>query len=71
MGKPATFSQVPADVFKTFLPAPVADELTENMILLEDPGYYGDADLKESLDLLDEKPVTWKEFVEKNKSKWE
>lgn len=71
MGKPATFSQVTADVFKTFLPAPVAEELTENMILLEDPGYYGDADLKESLDLLDEKPVTWKEFVEKNKSKWE
>ncbi|SPJ76110.1 related to nitrogen metabolic regulation protein nmr [Fusarium torulosum] len=71
MGKPATFNQVPADVFKTFLPAPIAEELTENMILLEDPGYYGDADLKESLDLLDEKPVTWKEFVEKNKSKWE
>ncbi|KAH6952941.1 hypothetical protein DER45DRAFT_363944 [Fusarium avenaceum] len=71
MGKPATFSQVPADVFKTFLPAAIAEELTENMILLEDPGYYGDADLKESLDLLDEKPVTWKEFVEKNKSKWE
>jgi hypothetical protein len=41
------------------------------MILLEDPGYYGDADLKESLDLLDEKPVTWKEFVEQNRSKWE
>ncbi|KAM0347677.1 hypothetical protein ACHAPU_004691 [Fusarium lateritium] len=71
MGKPATFNQVPAEVFKTFLPASIADELTENMILLEDPGYYGDADLKESLDLLDEKPVTWKEFVEKNKSKWE
>ncbi|KAF4989084.1 hypothetical protein FGRMN_9370 [Fusarium graminum] len=71
MGKPATFNQVPAEVFKTFLPAPIADELTENMILLEDPGYYGDADLKESLDLLDEKPVTWREFIEKNKSKWE
>ncbi|QPC71976.1 hypothetical protein HYE68_002728 [Fusarium pseudograminearum] len=71
MGKPATFNQVPADVFKTFLPAAVADELTENMMLLEDPGYYGGADLKESLDMLDEKPITWKEFVEKNKSKWE
>ncbi|RGP81004.1 hypothetical protein FLONG3_793 [Fusarium longipes] len=71
MGKPATFNQVPAEVFKTFLPAPAADELTENMMLMEDPGYYGGADLKESLDILDEKPVTWKEFVEKNKSKWE
>ncbi|EYB27990.1 hypothetical protein FG05_12211 [Fusarium graminearum] len=71
MGKPATFNQVPADIFKTFLPAAVADELTENMMLLEDPGYYGGADLKESLDMLDEKPITWKAFVEKNKSKWE
>lgn len=71
IGKPATFNQVPADVFKTFLPPPVADELTENMQLLEDPGYYAGADLKESLDMLDEKPITWKEFVEKNRSKWE
>ncbi|KAF5588546.1 nitrogen metabolic regulation nmr [Fusarium subglutinans] len=71
IGKPATFNQVPADVFESFLPAPIAKELTENMMLLEEPGYYGDADLKESLDLLDEKPVTWKEFVEQNRSKWE
>ncbi|KAF4443721.1 nitrogen metabolic regulation nmr [Fusarium acutatum] len=71
IGKPATFNQVPADVFESFLPASVAKELTENMMLLEDPGYYGDADLKESLGLLDEKPVTWKEFVEQNRSKWE
>ncbi|KAJ4267125.1 hypothetical protein NW762_003223 [Fusarium torreyae] len=70
-GKNATFYQAPPDVFKTFLPAPIAEEMTENMLLLEDPGYYGGADLKESLDLLDEKPTTWKEFVEKNKSKWE
>ncbi|KAF5691966.1 nitrogen metabolic regulation nmr [Fusarium circinatum] len=71
IGKPAAFNQVPADVFESFLPAPIAKELTENMMLLEEPGYYGDADLKESLDLLDEKPVTWKEFVEQNRSKWE
>ncbi|KAF5025446.1 hypothetical protein F66182_2469 [Fusarium sp. NRRL 66182] len=70
-GKSATFSQVPADIFKTFLPAAIAEEMTENMLLLEDPGYYGGADLKESLSLLDDKPTTWKEFVEKNKSKWD
>ncbi|KAF4969843.1 hypothetical protein FSARC_3001 [Fusarium sarcochroum] len=70
-GKSATFYQAPPDVFKTFLPQPIAEEMTENMLLLEDPGYYGGADLKESLSLLDEKPTTWKEFVEKNKSKWE
>ncbi|KAF4457128.1 hypothetical protein F53441_916 [Fusarium austroafricanum] len=71
IGKPAKFQQVPADVFESFLPPPIAKELTENMMLLESPGYYNDADLKESLDLLDEKPVSWKEFVEKNKSSWE
>lgn len=40
------------------------------MLLLEDPGYYGGADLKESVSLLDDKPVSWKDFVEKNKEKW-
>ncbi|KAF4463980.1 nitrogen metabolic regulation nmr [Fusarium albosuccineum] len=71
IGKPATFNQVPAETFKSFLPAPIADELTENMQLLEDPGYYGGADLKESLSLLDDKPITWKEFVQKYRAKWE
>lgn len=44
--------------------------MLENFLLLEDPGYYNKADLTESLSILDEKPVTWKAFVEKNKAKW-
>ncbi|KAH8810906.1 hypothetical protein F5884DRAFT_875853 [Xylogone sp. PMI_703] len=69
-GKPATAVQVPEDTFKSFLPPNVAQELLENMLLLEDPGYYAGADLTESLKLVEEKPTTWKEFVAKNKAKW-
>lgn len=70
IGKPASFQQVPAEVFKSFLPPPVAQELLENMLLLEDPGYYAKADLTESLGLLGEKPTSWKEYVAANKEKW-
>lgn len=71
IGKPATFNQIPSDAFKSFLSPHVAQEMLENMLLLEDPGYYNKADLKESADLLDDKPTTWKEFVQKYKAKWE
>lgn len=68
--EPTSFVQLPEEVFKSFLPPPIAQELTENMLLLEDPGYYAGADLSESLAILSEKPKTWKEFVEANKAKW-
>lgn len=70
LGQPAGFVQIPGDTFKTFLPPPVAQELLENMYLLEDPGYYAGADLGETLRMLDEQPISWKRFVEDNKSKW-
>lgn len=70
MGKPAKFAKISEDTYKSFLPEPIAQEMLENMLLLEEPGYYAGADLKESLGLLDEKPTTWKAFVEKNKAKW-
>lgn len=70
-GHKATFAQVPGDVFKSFLPPQIADEMNDNMLLLQDPGYYQGADLADSLQLLDAKPTTWKEFVEANKAKWE
>ncbi|VUC35233.1 unnamed protein product [Clonostachys rosea] len=70
-GKKASFMQVQRDVFKSFFPPSTAQEILENVLLLQDPGYYVDADLSPSLALLDRKPTTWKEFVEANKSKWE
>lgn len=44
--------------------------MLENMLLLEDPGYYGGESLASSLALLDQKPTAWKEFVAKNRGKW-
>ncbi|KPM35294.1 hypothetical protein AK830_g11280 [Neonectria ditissima] len=70
IGAPASFTQIPAEVFKSFLPGAIAQEMLENILLVEDTGYYGGADLKESVGLLDEAPITWKSFVESNKEKW-
>jgi hypothetical protein len=70
-GNQGEFVQVEAEVFKTFLPPPVAQELCENMLLLQDPGYYAGADLQPSLDLLSDKLTSWRQFVQDNKSHWE
>ncbi|OPB44641.1 hypothetical protein A0O28_0029600 [Trichoderma guizhouense] len=70
MGRPAHAVQIDDDKFKSFLSPVAAQELLENMKLLEDPGYYAGESLAGSLALLEEKPTTWKEFVEKNKEKW-
>ncbi|PNY22480.1 NmrA-like family domain-containing protein 1 [Tolypocladium capitatum] len=70
IGKPARANTVSQDTFKSFLPPPAAQELLENWLLLESPGYYGGADLSESLSHLDEKPTSWKDFVAQNKAKW-
>ncbi|KND88309.1 NmrA-like family domain-containing protein 1 [Tolypocladium ophioglossoides CBS 100239] len=70
MGKPARARTVSQDTFKSFLPPPAAQELLENWLLLESPGYYGGADLSQSLALLDEKPTSWKDFVAQNKAMW-
>lgn len=70
IGKPAHYAQIPGDLFKSVLTPAIAEELYENMLLLEGPGYYAGADLAESLALLDSKPTTWKAFAEANKQKW-
>ncbi|KAF3406263.1 NmrA-like family domain-containing protein 1 [Talaromyces pinophilus] len=70
-GKKVSYSEVPHDVFKSFLPAPVSQELLENMLLLQNPGYYAGADLKPSLEMLgDDKTTSWKDFVQKSMDKW-
>ncbi|KAG6148559.1 hypothetical protein E4U28_003979 [Claviceps purpurea] len=70
-GKKVSYMETPHDAFKTFLPKAAAEELFENMMLLQDPGYYAGADLQPSLQLLgDDKPITWKAFAQQNKDKW-
>lgn len=71
-GKKVSYMEAPHDVFKSFLPPPAAQELLENMLLLQEPGYYAGADLKPSLELLGaDKPTTWKAYAQENKNKWE
>jgi hypothetical protein len=53
------------------LPPDMVDEIYENLILLEGPGYYAGSDLTGSLELLSEKPVSLKDFFEKNREHWE
>lgn len=73
-GKQARFVQVDPQTYKSFLPPALGDEMLENHLFIEDPGYYAGRSLKESSDLLSAvglKPTTWREFLEKNKSLYE
>lgn len=65
-GKKASYVQVTPEQYKSFLPAAMAEEMLENHLFIESPGYFNGASLKESLDLLDERPTTWKEYVKKS-----
>ncbi|KAF9891680.1 hypothetical protein FE257_003692 [Aspergillus nanangensis] len=69
-GQKAQAVQIPADVFKSFLPAPVVQEMLENILLLEEPGYYAGESLAPSHALLDEKPTLWKDYVQENKDRF-
>jgi uncharacterized protein YbjT (DUF2867 family) len=71
--KKATINHVTFEQYQSFLPAPIAEEITANMRLIASPGYYvgepADA-VQQGLALIAKsglrKPHTWKEFVEKN-----
>ncbi|RAR16226.1 family transcriptional regulator [Stemphylium lycopersici] len=65
-GKKTNYVQVSAETYKGFFPEFMAQEMLENHLFIEEPGYYNGADLADSLALLEEKPVTWKEFVSKS-----
>lgn len=64
-GLPAEFVYLQPDEYLEVLPPAIGHELLEMHQLLETPGYYAGADLKDSLKVLDSKPTTWKEFVAK------
>ncbi|KHN95483.1 NmrA family transcriptional regulator [Metarhizium album ARSEF 1941] len=71
-GKEVAYREVPHEAFKSSLPPAAAQELLENMLLFQDPGYYAGAGLEDSLALLGhDKPTTWKAYVEENKAKWD
>lgn len=41
VGKKIAYNNIPSDVFKSFLPEAIAEELTENMKLIDQYSYYG------------------------------
>jgi hypothetical protein len=63
-GKKTHFAQVTAEQYKGFLPEFIAQEMLENHLFIEEPGYYNGAELKESHDILEEKLTSWKEFIQ-------
>lgn len=65
-GHKARFVQISADQYKSYLPGFMAEEMLENHLLLDGVGYYAGAELEQSLGLLEEKPVEWREFVDKS-----
>ncbi|KAI9044486.1 NmrA/HSCARG family protein [Aspergillus affinis] len=69
-GYKAQAVQIPPETFKSFLPEPVAQDMLENIQLLEDPEYFAGEPLEPSLKLLDQKPTLWEEFVIQNKEKF-
>ncbi|KAL2857310.1 hypothetical protein BJY01DRAFT_202597 [Aspergillus pseudoustus] len=70
-GSKTRFIQVDSETYKSFMPGPMGEEMLENHLFIESPGYYTGRSLKESHDLLEKagyQPTTWKAFLEKIKS---
>ncbi|KAH7142937.1 nmrA family transcriptional regulator [Dactylonectria estremocensis] len=65
-GKKAKYVQVSAEQFKSFFPEAMTEEMLENLLFIEEPGYYNGASLQESLSILEDKPTTWKEYIKKS-----
>lgn len=65
-GKKTRFAQITADQYKSFLPEFMAEEMLENHLFIEKPGYYNGAELKESHDVADGELVSWEEFIKKS-----
>jgi hypothetical protein len=64
-GKKTQFMQIEGDVYKSFLPEFMAQEMLENHLLIENPGYYGGEGLEKSQGIVEEGLVSWREYVEK------
>ena len=69
-GYKGQYVQLNHDVYKSFLPPPIAQEILENELLCEEPGFFAGAGLGEGHDLLAQaglKATTWKDFLEGRK----
>lgn len=69
-GKQGRYVQIDQDTYKSFLPPPIAQEILENELLCEDPGFFDGASLVQGHNLLAEvglAPTTWKDFLRSQK----
>lgn len=64
-GAKTSFTQIPGEVYKSFFPEFMAEEMLENHLFIDEPGYYNGASLDESHAILEEQPETWKEYARK------
>lgn len=62
-GRKTQFYQADEATYKSFLPEFMAQEMLENHLFIENPGYYNGEGLEKSHEILDEKLVGWKEYV--------
>lgn len=70
-GKIGRYVQLDHDVYKSFIPPPIAQELLENELLCEDPGFFAGGSLAEGHQLLAKVglvPTTWKDFLRARKN---
>jgi len=73
-GKTASYNQLSESDYKAALtgngmPEFIAQELFENMLLLDQFGYYGGESLDETHKLVEDKLTTWEEYARKS-TKW-
>ncbi|KAH9213893.1 hypothetical protein DL95DRAFT_301516 [Leptodontidium sp. 2 PMI_412] len=64
IGKKANFVQVTESQYTSVLPPMLATSLLESNLFIEKPGYFQGQSLEPTLALLDEKPITWKVFLD-------
>ncbi|KAF4309084.1 putative family transcriptional regulator [Botryosphaeria dothidea] len=62
-GKKTHFVRVSSEQYKSFLPEAIAEEMLENHLFIEDPGYYNGESLKPSHDIVEDNLVSWKDYV--------
>ncbi|KAK0732264.1 hypothetical protein B0H67DRAFT_502459 [Lasiosphaeris hirsuta] len=69
-GHKGLYVQLDSDLYMSFLPPHIAQEILENELLCEEPGFFAGASLSEGHNLLAEvglKVTSWKEFLEVKK----
>jgi hypothetical protein len=73
-GTKVEFQEVAPEDYQGFLPPPIAQEMTENMVLVRDWSYFGKGTEKKQAEsnkiLGDMKLTTWEAFVKQN-GPWE